>query len=266
MSSQEEAAKLVKIIRPYDVPTLYKYRSMEAKGLEDIFQQKKIYLNDVTQFNDPFDCRPSLTAHESSLKRNQYLKESLKSRFPKIDKRQLQKLMKAVKPKSTDGEVLRSTYDNFLNTVGIYCLSEKKDNLLMWSYYSDAHRGLCLEFDSAHKNTLFWEAFKVEYQEDYPVVNIMDIGKSDMFQKALLTKSSHWKHEQEWRILKTHSAGGPGHYEFAPELLTGIIFGALMTAEHKKTISDWLSRFPKKVTIYQASLNSSRYSLDITPQ
>lgn len=54
MVQRQEAEKLIKIIRPYPVKYLYKYMSMESKGLEDVFFRKKIYLTDGTKFNDPF--------------------------------------------------------------------------------------------------------------------------------------------------------------------------------------------------------------------
>jgi hypothetical protein len=268
MSQREEVEKLIKIISPYPVPFLYKYRSMASKGLADIFQQRKIYLCDATKFNDPFECRPLLTDPQSRLKREILLKEITRHRFPNADKRALKKLMKGKEHKLTDPVILRGTYEGLVSTVGIYCLSEKKDDLLMWSHYSDSHRGLVVEFKALIENTLFWEAFKVIYQEDYPTVSIaniiMNIGKADEFRKALLTKSSHWAYEQEWRILKMEVEGGPGYYEFSPELLTGVILGALMSEQHKKTLKHWIEGYPTKVSLYQAMLNGSRYQLDIT--
>ncbi len=264
MTQREEAEKLIKIIRPYPVPFLYKYRSMASVGLEDIFQQRKLYLNDSKKFNDPFECRPVLTVHHSSLKREIYLKKLTRDRFPNTDKRTIKKLMKGKGPQLTNQEALRSNYIGFVSTIGIYCLSEKKDDLLMWSHYSDSHRGLCLEFKASIENTLFWESFKVVYQEDYPTVNIMDIGKAEEFRKALLTKSSHWSYEQERRILKMEKEGGPGYYKFSSELLTGVILGALMSETHKKILIQWVKDYPTTISLYQATLNGSRYQLDIT--
>jgi len=135
----------------------------------------------------------------------------------------------------------------------------------MWSLYSDSHRGFCIEFDPSPEHTLFWEAFKVIYQEEYPTVNIMDIGKADEFRKALLTKSIHWKNREEWRILKTEQEGGPGLKEFLPELLTGVIIGALMRDEDRNNLLTWIKQYPTKINIYQAKLNERKYQLDIIP-
>jgi hypothetical protein len=41
--------------------------------------------------------------------------------------------------------------DKVLNqSVGILCLSEMRDSLLMWGHYADNHRGLVIGFDSDH--------------------------------------------------------------------------------------------------------------------
>jgi hypothetical protein len=264
MTAQNEAKELIKVIRPCAVKYLYKYRSMASVGLEELFCQRKIYLNDATKFNDPFECRPALTHHQSSFKREMLLKEMTKHRFPNADKKTVKKLMKGKGYLLTDPITLARAYEGFVNKVGIYCLSEKNDDLLMWSHYSNSHRGLCLQFDASTEITIFWEAFKVIYQEDYPVVNIMDMGKAEEFRKALLTKSTHWEYEQERRILKMEEEGGPGYYRFAPELLKGVILGARMAVEDRQTLLHWIDKYPTRVSIYQSALNGCRYKLDIT--
>lgn len=34
---------------------------------------------------------------------------------------------------------------------GVCCFSEKWDDLLMWAYYADGHKGFCLEFDTNYE-------------------------------------------------------------------------------------------------------------------
>ena len=68
----------------------------------------------------------------------------------------------------------------------------------------------------------------------------MDIEKE--YRKLVLTKSSHWKYENEWRIIKNEQDGGPGYYNFNPSCLVGVIFGALMTESDKNIINDYIIR------------------------
>jgi len=243
MAQRKEAEKLVKIVRPHTPKHLYKYRSINSKGVEDIFAKRQIYLTDATKFDDPFECRPILTFHQSSLKRQKYLKEITKDKFPSANKRVIKKLMRGKQRLLTDQPILRNAYEGFIKTIGIYCLSEKNNDLLMWSLYSDSHRGFCIEFDALTEHALFWEALKVIYQEEYPAVNIMDIGKAEEFRKALLTKSTHWKNQEEWRILKTEQEGGPGLYNFSSALLSGVVMGALMREKDKHLLLSWVEQY-----------------------
>lgn len=267
MTRTDEIKKLIKVIRPHQVPYLYKYRSLDSsdavKWLQDVFENRRVFLNDATKFNDPFECRPCLTIDGSPLARAEFLKELTKDRFPNATKGQVKKLMRGKTALLADKSRLEKAYSQFVATVGIYCLSEKKDNLLMWAHYSDSHRGLCLEFRASEEGSLFWEAFKVIYQDDYPVVNMMRIGEPEVFRKAVLTKSTLWAYEQEWRILKIEDEGGPGNYHFPSEALTGVIFGALMKSEDKEMVKDWLKTYPSAVSVYQASLNGKRYQIDL---
>ncbi|MCK4814200.1 DUF2971 domain-containing protein [bacterium] len=267
MVRREKIEKLVEIIRPYPTEYLYKYRTMQSKELEEIFSKRQVYLSDPTKFNDPFECRPVLTFHKSSIKRERYLKRLAKERFPTADKRAIKKLMKGKKPMLTDMDHLKTVYRTFISNNAVYSLSEKNDDLLMWSHYSDSHRGLCIEFDASKKGSLFWEALKVIYQNDYPTVNVMGLGEGEPeeFRKALLAKSNHWKYEEERRVLKDERDGGPGMYTFPSELLTGVIFGALMPAKDKEILMNWIGDYPTNIKKYQSVINDKRYQLDIVP-
>lgn len=74
----------------------------------------------------------------------------------------------------------------------ISCFSENKDSLLMWAYYANCHKGLCLEFDLKSESTLANHCHKVQYTKHFNVGN---------FTYTYYTKSIEWSHEQEWRIV-----------------------------------------------------------------
>jgi len=260
-----EIEQLLPIIRPYPIIHLYRYRSMESKEIEGIFERRQIRLPNPTTFNDPFECRPNITIH-TGLKKELFLRKMAKDKLRGADKKTIKKqVSKGKKELLPHYGLIESLYKETIKKFGVYCLSEKKDDILMWSHYSNGHKGLCIEYDSSHEGTLFWEACKVIYQEDYPIVNVMDFGKPKEFCKAFLTKSVHWKYEQEWRILKTPDEGGPGFYRFSPELLTGLILGALIEDRHRLKIFDWISHYPTQIKVYQAKIGRTKYELDIEP-
>lgn len=74
----------------------------------------------------------------------------------------------------------------------VSCFTEKDNSLLMWSYYANSDRGLCLGFETSKDAGLFNNCFKVTYT---------DIFESNHNNISLFTKSMEWQHEKEWRIV-----------------------------------------------------------------
>jgi len=244
---------------------------MESQELEGIFTRRQIYLPRPIDFNDPFECRPRLTVYNSGLKRQSFIRERVRKIFPPNERKARKELMKEYDRRlRSSPEIIESAYEEFVKTTGLYCLSEKNDDILMWSHYSNGHRGLCVEFDAIIDAAfsgmmLFGQALKVNYREERPTLNVMAIGQPTEYQKALLTKSNHWDYEEEWRVIKTEPEGGPGVRHFRPEVLTGVIFGALISTEDKQQIMDWISKYPTKIVLYQARIDETKYKLNIEP-
>lgn len=52
------------------------------------------------------------------------------------------------------------------DSMGVVCLSEHGDDILMWSHYSDGHQGFCLEFDRERLEA--WKFCQpVDYDQKY---------------------------------------------------------------------------------------------------
>lgn len=262
---REEAIKMITKTRPYPLDKLYRFRAFDLNRLESFFNKREIYFPNPTQFNDPFESKPILKLHNSRLKRDKFLIDLLKEKHPEFDKRGRRRFLKKHRrniPFLTSQNGIMHVYENFLKATGILSLSEKNDDILMWAHYADSHQGICLEFDAATEGTFFWESFKVIYQDEYPTVNIMAIGQGEEYTKALLTKSTHWEYEQEWRIIKCEEDGGPGVHHFDPKLLTGIILGARINEKNKLQLFEWVDNFPTKIKLFQAELSGKRFALD----
>jgi len=87
-----------------------------------------------------------------------------------------------------------------LSEIGIISFTEAIDNILMWSHYADAHKGMAIGFDPKHP--FFSDMQRVRYttqrtnlREEFP--NIMGT--------ELFFKSDQWMYEKEWRIIKSFS-------------------------------------------------------------
>jgi len=262
---EPEEKQIMERVRPYEAEYLYKYRSMTSQSLERIFTNNEIFLSDPTAFNDPFECRPLLLTHNSPLKRKRFIESIVKHRFPNYSKHEIKKIAKKNKIAKNfiSKPFIEETYRRFIKDVGVYCLSEIPDDILMWAHYSDCHKGICIKFKADLEFSLFWESLKVTYQDSYASVNVMAMNESSQFFNALATKSSHWKYEQERRIVKLLAEGGPGYHKFSPSLLSGVILGALISKMDEDIVRAWLSKYPVPVQIYKATLNNTSYKLDI---
>lgn len=100
----------------------------------------------------------------------------------------------------------------------VCCFSEKDDNLLMWSHYSDKHTGVCLIYD-LEVNEEFWRILSpVNYSQYFPIANTIEEAAVE----CLLTKSLGWAYENEWRLLYL---GDKGAMPISRNSLKGVIFG-----------------------------------------
>jgi hypothetical protein len=268
VNNREETTEgLLKNAAFASIKKLYRYRSMESLELEGIFNNRQIYLPRPIDFNAPFECRPRIIPL-SRLKRQFYLMQRAKILLPfasRNDRRQM------VRKGMSEPQLFEKAYDQLLITTIIYCLSEKNDEILIWSHYADGHKGVCLEFDAFSdaafsEMILFGDALKVYYSDTRPTINLLDIGdKPEEYKNAFLTKSTHWGYEQEWRIIRVEHQGGFGPRHFQPEILTGVIFGAFIAKQDKQKILELIKNYPTKINLYQSKINERRYQLDIEP-
>lgn len=97
----------------------------------------------------------------------------------------------------------------YLAKVRVACFCEEKTEILMWSHYSDYHRGICLKFDSLLDKHFFYEEDwenhkmiikKVNYPKDFEKIWRLSVNDND-FEKQAYTKYHKWAYEKEHRII-----------------------------------------------------------------
>lgn len=243
---------------------LYKYFSLDEKNthhIRNMFIYNKLYFPAPSEFNDPFDCRLKFLFNGTKQQWRQFFNRLIKEREPELNRSQRQvKLREMMKVRNTidfSNNVLRTLKDD----IGVLCLSEINDDILMWSHYSQGHTGFCLEFSYSPKEYFFGRALKVNYKLDYPLVNFFISTSEERFKEMIFTKARFWEYEKEWRIVEYDY--GRGAYGFPKELLTGITFGCQMSDENKKKIKEWVQTNTFTPIFYQASIKYKKYGLDI---
>ena len=117
--------------------------------------------------------------------------------------------------------ITEQTFDKIINATGVCCFTKEENNLLMWSHYTESHKGVCLKFDILKDTDFFVYPLPVNYRDDYPDYNHLG-NRQTLVNDIVLSKSNDWSYEQEIRVLKIHENG---LIPFKKNALIEIIFG-----------------------------------------
>ncbi|MDI9858367.1 DUF2971 domain-containing protein [Flectobacillus roseus] len=239
---------------------LYKHLSVNDNTTNSL-EENYIWFSSREVFNDPYDCKVRLAPiTDSEIQHFVELKPTLKS----LDFKELSKAIE-------NGKI--EFMDNYTSCMGVSCFTSKKDNILMWSHYSEKHKGISLGFEtdelklmskSSHtgsKVQLIPE--EVNYSEHYPEVNIKFNSNnnlnSESFKYIFLTKANVWSYENEYRYISFEL----GKHTFNKNALKEVIFGVNVIPDKKTEIIDLIkSSGYKNIKFYECKLNSISYSLD----
>jgi hypothetical protein len=145
--------------------------------------------------------------------------------------------------------------------VAVCCLSEKRDNVLMWSHYADGHKGVCLEFTPAAQGSLFAEAEPIRYQDEFPTFDYFSTTKDERARLISLTKAKCWAYEAEWRVVDVKGGAGIRHY--APGELTGVVLGAESDSRDESLIRSWIAESGSSIALYRAVRQPEAYALRV---
>lgn len=219
--------------------TLYKYISLSGKtGSDekrfDALLKNRLFLSEVSSFNDPFDCKA-------------YYYD------PKA-------LMKYEELKPHNGKII----DDFSSMLRVVSLtSNGVQSLPMWAHYANNHAGFCVSYDMTDRDNLFLKSctFPVFYTDDrLDITSVMDsfvssvkteikvqsaAGKKEIliddfsivFLASLLcnVKQSSWSYENEYRC--TEGATAPG-IPFVDAKAKEIFVGLHCKEEHVKRLRE----------------------------
>jgi hypothetical protein len=220
---------------------LYKYRALDPnndilfKRLVDIVNNDQLYFTLPTNLNDPLECHSVLSTinhHMYNFKSGDFLRN-----IQQTDNQEERNI-------NLINEIILKN-DSFNKTIALIpltCFTEKFDDLLMWSHYSNAHKGVCLEFNTTKLiDAQFNCIFPVIYKRKMPDFVKLDASKDPKFPVNVslylyfcLIKLMPWKYESEWRYLAIDHAGtidNGTNIDFIKP--SKIILGSKISKEHQ---------------------------------
>ncbi|UKK56902.1 DUF2971 domain-containing protein [Prevotella communis] len=207
----------------------YKYRSgrgtKDDKG-RDIFERDikllshdTIYIPTIEQLNDPTEALVDDRIFEMQLE--VFRKLGAKDSINMVRERYI------------------SFYESIVRDSGIYSLSKKIDNELMWAYYASGHSGYAIIFDTDVLARSFgngkWGGMyeiDVNYSKKLPKFDISRLRRENDVTVALSclvgNKSEAWEHEDEHRLV--FDKGGKS-LTIDYRAVKGFVFGCRMKDE-----------------------------------
>ncbi|MCK4415461.1 MAG: DUF2971 domain-containing protein [Candidatus Eisenbacteria sp.] len=279
---------------------LYKYLRCEI-GIS-VLKDQVVRFTQPGALNDPFEMRPAVVGYDSPEAMDKQLEDirplALQEAYAAKSLTYRDRVTFEGFRRSTTGlwasikEVMKQNaaldalefWDRSLylldRLVGILCLAEHRDSLLMWSHYADQHQGVAIGLDSSHgffnqtpvpEVPQFGKLHRVRYALDRPVCNLMDLKEFSL----LLVKSAEWGYEHEHRmLLPLEGATRPRKkgdefpialFALPSDAIAEVVLGARMTDVNRGSILDILRTTAgyKHVRVYQARPAARRFELEV---
>ncbi|CAD5253139.1 MULTISPECIES: DUF2971 domain-containing protein [unclassified Imperialibacter] len=222
--------------------------------LFDTIISNQLYFSSIKQFNDPYDCH--LTVGE------EIPIESFETHINTLHDKEEDRL-KHLKAFKKDPHTYTQRYidcfNQILNYYGICCFSRTKHELLLWSHYTDSHKGVALGFDYELLKKKYLQFDEVDYDDNPYVFDINDINHS--IARTILRKSTNWKYEKEIRFIMERSKS----VAFDMSALVEVNFGLRCPKRTCVSIHYLINKLGyKNCKFLESNLNTLKYSLNFS--
>lgn len=227
----------------------FRFRPIHKFCLDEL-EKPYLHFSLPDQLNDPFDCNISLEI-------------VIKNLIEKADGKNKDNL------KAFLGE-LRKFQVNVAK-LGICSFSLDYENSVMWSYYANQHKGVCLVYE-----------FPMSFLDDQERILGVDTVKyvpnpitewlekssglytenhykfiTDLLKLVLTSKGPSWEYEKEVRIIRPE----PGEFHIPKEFIKEICFGLCTSSEDIKKVTTALGSRLSNITLHKMERSSDDFGL-----
>lgn len=197
---------------------IYKYRSFNINNLKAL-RENELWFSRGVNFNDPFDCTMNvpLTLISSNSMREFILTNPFKHAYLEWAKkdpdllesvvlRQIEIAKKMLQSNELDKHALNPVVEIVsaaLVRSFVCCFSNESTNPLLWSHYSDSHRGFCVRFK---KDVLLKDLAPSDHDDVKYINEPINIQESlyddgNPARDIIFCKSDVWSYEKEYRLI-----------------------------------------------------------------
>lgn len=156
-------------------------------------------------------------------------------------------------------------FDRLNDPMKICSFSERFDSMLMWSHYSDQHKGICIEYDFSEYLQVNNLLYPVVYSDDLFEFNLFQQNITNPSNQLIISntrKAKDWYYEKEWRLIypAVEEENQSGHLVVPPPKAIYLGVRYEQNTEYKKFL---LERIGEEFDIpfYETELHSSQYKI-----
>ncbi|MDP5240446.1 DUF2971 domain-containing protein [Uliginosibacterium sp. 31-16] len=260
------------------------FKYVTINTLEKILDGKSLKFTNPLDFNDPFDC--NFPGYSLSKKQ---IEKSTKNAFKKLGvnissikniSNEINQLHAKIHNElEIHLSAVRDDWDKLISKYRVLCVTDKRDNILMWSHYAESHKGAVIGIDfsflSDKKPDLVtyerygdWFKRKIDLEIDKSIHSIVrstfDGSSSnyteDSFSENVMAamaeyfyfKRNDWRYEREHRLVVQSGALSNDLYPIPHTSIKEVVFGVNTESETAKRIAITAKAINGSVKLYKA--------------
>lgn len=166
----------------------------------------------------------------------------------------------SVKDSEDVAALARLARKNSRRKTRVLSLSADHANELMWSFYADNHKGICLCFDPAHP--FFASARSVEYVDDPKTIPECN-DDHPISDPLIYCKGRAWEWQHEWRIVWADEE--PKLIAFPRDSLKAVVVGDWFLQPWFDDLTQTLIQGGYRVPIYQMERLPDSFAFQTVP-
>jgi Protein of unknown function (DUF2971) len=240
-------------------PVLFRYRSPNQWTLDEISKQQ-LYAPKSDELNDPFECHAAVFWDVESIKRL-----FIEKFAPPYGLSPIEAAKEFDSSFETGMATLLQAVEQSRKNSNIVCFSAIPNSIRMWAYYTKAHEGICIGYDTSVKP--FNITLEVKYKNLDNPFDVMAAIKNDPTEIATnitFRKAEEWGFEKEYRIAS--NLGDIRQIPFHPSAIKEIRLGARINANlgFKEKLLEEISHLPQRPKLIQMGCDFDRFILTET--